>query len=329
MKEKAVYITRENIAQHSKSANEYCKALEVVSNYEATLCVSEECRIPPEIETKAARIVRFNRVSDLLKAKRSELSLTPDVRLFSRYDFPCLFAALKLKRESGCPWTVFCWDPPCMTRRDKSFWARLVIDALFRFLIRKCDHLVLNIHPGLLREMGFSKRELDERISRGWLELRMQDAFVDLTPETLPPIESGDGDYDVGVLSGWMEKKGGLLVVAALRELPRLKCLWIGTKPREYVACPQIEFTGNLPQEEAFARLRKCRVLLVPYLPVRSLKWNYVLKIFEYLRLGRLVLASDNPGNVSVSEKFPGRVVSFKSGDSADLAQKLRTLCAD
>ena len=326
---KAVYITGDLVC-FSKTATEYRKALSVVSNYEATLWVNEPARIPPEIESRAVRIVRFPRLLDLprlVRERPSEFELTPDVRLFSGFDIPVLFVASRLKRQTGCPWTVFCWDPPCMTRRDKSFWARLAVDFVFRHLVRQCDHLVLNIHPGLLREMGFSQKELDDRVRRGWLELQMQDAFVDMTPETLPPIQDGDAEYDVGVLCDWMVKKGGPLVVSALRELPGVTCLWVGTKPKEDVACPQIVFAGGMRQEEAFARLRRCRVLLVPYLPVRSLKWNYVLKIFEYLRLGRIVLASDNSGNMAVAEKFPGRIVSFRSGDATDLARHLRRLC--
>ena len=48
--------------------------------------------------------------------------------------------------------------------------------------------------------------------------------------------------------------------------------------------------------------------------------------MFEYLELGRPILASDNPGNSAVAAKFPGRIFLFKSGDPQDFitqAQKL------
>ncbi len=318
---KAVFITRSDIGWYSKNANVYRKALEVVSLGEATLCVSEACRIPPEIAAKAARIVRFRRIAEV-----KSLPLAPGAHVFTGFDFPCMAVAAKLKRRTGCAWTVFCWDPPSLSHRDRFPPLRWAIDALFRFFVRRCDRLVLNIHPGLLREVGFSSRQIDAAKASGRLELRMQDAFDGLTPETLPPIETGACDYDVGVLSNWSAAKGGPLVAKALRMLPGATCLWIGDPPKGEEGCPQITFSGRLEQPDAFARLRRCRALLVPYLPMRSLKWNYVLKIFEYLQLGRPVLASDNPGNVVVAERFPGRIVLFRSGDAADLAERLKGL---
>lgn len=53
-----------------------------------------------------------------------------------------------------------------------------------------------------------------------------------------------------------------------------------------------------------------------------------MLKIFEYMQLGRPILASDNPGNVAVAARFPDRVTLFKSGDVDDfIAQAKRLLC--
>lgn len=317
---KAVYITRSDIGWYSKNANAYRKALEVVSQCETTLCVSVACRVPPEIAQKAARVVRFRRAGELLKPGCAWTG----ARVFTGFDFPSMSVAAKLKRRWGCAWTVFCWDPPSLSHRDRFPPLRWTIDGLFRHFVRRCDRLVLNIHPGLLREVGFSQSQIDAWVSSGRLELRMQDAFDDLSSETLPPVAtSGAFDYDVGVLSDWSAAKGGPLVAAALRERPAARCLWIGNPPRNAADFPQIAFAGRLGQPDAFARLAKCRVLLAPYLPVRSLRWNYVLKIFEYLPLGRPVLASDNPGNAAVAARFPGRVALFRGGDRDDLVAKL------
>jgi glycosyltransferase involved in cell wall biosynthesis len=101
--------------------------------------------------------------------------------------------------------------------------------------------------------------------------------------------------------------------------------LWIGD-PAQGKVSDQIDFVGRLPQEDAFERLKKCRVLLVPYLPVRSLKWNYVLKLFEYLQLERPIIASDNPGNVAVSVRYKNRIALFASGDVDDFVHKVSRL---
>lgn len=308
---RAIYINRSDISWYSKNANVYRKALEVVTKYEATLCVSCRCRIPEEIASKAKKIVRFNSVHDLVGELYPSLELTRETRLFTGFDFPSMQVALKLKRWHGADWTVFCWDPPSLSHRDRFAPLRWSIDALFRFYVRRCDRFVLNIHPGLLEEIGFTQAELAAWRESGKLEQRMQDAFDGMEPAE---FREEAAEWEVGILSNELPSKGRELVKDATSRLAaegcRLRAVWV----------------NGLPQEEAFAKLKKCRVLLAPYLPVRSLKWNYVLKLFEYLQIGRPILASDNPGNVQVAERFAGRIKLFKSGDAADLAAKLKEM---
>ena len=155
----------------------------------------------------------------------------------------------------------------------------------------------------------------------------MQDAWDGFDFNHVEHEEHVDGfTYDFGVLANWSKAKGGELMAAAMNRMPGKKCLWIGDPPKDRKACDGIEFVGHLAQEEAFAMLRKCRILVVPYLATRAFKWNYPLKLFEYLQLGRPILASDNPGNSSVSERYSGRVELFKSGDIGDFVKKAELL---
>lgn len=324
MSERAIYITRSDIGWYSKNANAYLKPLEVASKYKTTLCVSEACRVPPEIAEKCEKILRFKGLLGVVRGgfltqRRRGGEDAEGINVFTGFDFPCMFKAWRLKRRLGCQWTVFLWDPPSLSHRDRFPPLRWAIDAVFRFFAKRCDKLVLNIHPGLLDEIGYKPRD-------GQVELRMQDAFENMD---LGEVESGSRsvcEYDFGVLSNWSRAKGGPFVAEALRRMPDKKCLWIGDAPSRQVS-DQIDFVGRLPQNEAFEKLKKCRVLLAPYLPVRSLKWNYVLKLFEYLQLGSPVIASDNPGNVAVSERYPGRIFLFESGNVEALAEKMGEIC--
>ena len=331
MSNRAIYITRCDIGWYSKNANAYRKPLEVAAKHETTLYVSESCRVPKEIEEKCASVVRFRKVWDIFtyrskevedveadkKTLRSLRLCASALNIFTGFDFPCMLVGWLLKRKYGCQWTVFLWDPPSLSHRDRFPPLRWAIDFVFRFFARRCDKLVLNIHPGLLDEIGYVPRN-------GQVELRMQDAFEDME---LVEVESGSRsvcEYDFGVLANWSRAKGGPLVAEALRRMPDRKCLWIGDAPSGQVS-GQIDFAGRLPQKEAFEKLKKCRILLVPYLPVRSLKWNYVLKLFEYLQLACPVIASDNPGNVEVARRYCGRITLFKSGNVNDLIQKMQS----
>ena len=333
MSNRAIYITRCDIGWYSKNANAYRKPLEVAAKHETTLYVSESCRVPKEIEEKCASVVRFRKVWDVLMPRSKEVEdveadkktlcslrlCASALNIFTGFDFPCMLVGWLLKRKYGCQWTVFLWDPPSLSHRDCFPPLRWAIDFVFRFFAKRCDKLVLNIHPGLLDEIGYVPRN-------GQVELRMQDAWEGVD---LGEVEIGSRsvcEYDFGVLSNWSRAKGGPLVAEALRRMPGKTCFWIGDAPSGKV-CDQIEFAGRLPQKEAFERLKKCRILVAPYLPVRSLKWNYVLKLFEYLQLGRPILASDNPGNVAVSERYPGRISLFASGNPVALAERIKEIC--
>ncbi len=314
MKEKAIYITRCDIGWYSKNANAYRKPLEVATKYDATLYVSESCRLPRELEERCSNVVRFRHVWDVLTRKDEEAG--NGVKVFTGFDFPCMYVGWQLKKKHGCKWTVFLWDPPCLSHRDGFPPLRWAIDALFRFFAKRCDRLVLNVHPGLLDEIGYKPRE-------GQLELRMQDAWGGIKVGRAERADENGFEHDFGVLANWSKAKGGELMAEAMKRMPGKKCLWIGDSLGYGITRMGIEFAGRLPQDEAFQRLKKCRVLVAPYLSTRALKWNYPLKLFEYLELDRPIVASDNPGNATIAGRSKGRIVLFKSGDVCDLVRIL------
>ena len=298
---RTVFITRSDIGWYSRHANAQARPRQLSRDTRLTLCVNEACRVPDDLASACERVIVYRRLRDVAARLEDRYD-----RVCTGFDFPCLWAGWRIGRRMRIPWTLFLWDPPSLSHRDRFPPLRWAIDLVFRWFARRCDKLVLNIHPGLLDEIGFRRDEIDGWRRSGKLELRMQDAFEGLVPS--PIVDSPRYDFDVGILSVETKAKGKDLVAAALKKLPGATCAWV----------------HDLPQEEAFAKLRRCRVLLVPYLPVPSLKWNYPLKLFEYLTLGRPILVSDNPGNAAVAERFPGRIRLFKSGDADDLAEKLK-----
>lgn len=300
--DKAIYITRCDIGWYSKNANAYRKPLEVATKYETTLVVPDYCRVPKEIAEKCVEIVRFSRLREL----------SGDL-VFTGFDFPCMLKAWRLKKRLGCKWTMFLWDPPSLSHRDGFAPLRWVIDAAFRFFAKRCDRLVLNVHPGLLDEIGYKPRE-------GQVELRMQDAWEGIDFKHVEHVGHVDGfEYDFGILANWEKGKGGPLMAEAMKRMPNKKCLWIGDSPKDGKTRDGMEFVGRLSQAEVFDMLKRCRVLVVPYLPTHAFKWNYPLKLFEYLQIGRPIVASDNPGNAAIAARYPRRITLFKSGDVDDL----------
>lgn len=300
---RTIFITRSDISWYSRNANVQVRPRQLARDTRLTLCVNEACRVPNDLAVACERVIVYRRLRDIAARLVGRYD-----RVCTGFDFPCLWTGWRIKRHLRIPWTMYLWDPPALSHRDGFAPLRWTIDCAWRWFARRCDRLVLNIHPGLLGEIGLSKEETERWLNDGKLELRMQDAFDGQIPA--PIKNDGPFDADVGILGSESPAKGGSLVEETVRRIPDLSVKWV----------------NGLPQEDAFAQLRRCRVLLAPYLPVRSLKWNYVLKLFEYLQLGRLILASDNPGNVAVAMRFPGRIQLFKSGNADDLASKLKEM---
>lgn len=296
---RTIFITRSDISWYSKNANVQVRPRQLARDTKLTLCVNAKCRVPQDLAAACERVVVYRNLRELPTLLEGGYH-----SVVTGFDFPCMAAGLRLKKLLGIPWTMCLWDPPSLSHRDRFAPLRWAIDFVWRWFARRADKIILTIHPGLLDEMGYRPRE-------GQAECHVQDAFEGLVPATLLTSAT---DYDVGILSNELPAKGSELVKEATSRLEaegcRLRVVWV----------------NGLPQEEAFAKLKKCRVLLAPYLPVRSLKWNYVLKLFEYLQIGRPILASDNPGNVYIAEKYAGRIHLFKSGNATDLAEKMKEM---
>lgn len=332
------WATRSDLTGWSKNANARFRPMQLAKECFLELITprrfdgavgAQRITVPEEIVARVVRYVPLWRYpwAVIASALRTR-------HLATGFGFPELVFGCVAK-ICGCRWTLYLWDPPSLTHRDRSRVLRSCIDFAFRLLARWCDKLVLSIHPGLLDEIGLKHKNV---------EYRMQDAFEG---NVLPSNYTNECEceYDFGVLGNWSEAKGGPLMAMAMGRIGA-KCLWIGNSPCGAVLTPRlatcerrirddqggnaagIEFAGRLSQDVALELLKKCRVLVVPYLNVPSLKWNYVLKIFEYMQLGRPILASDNPGNVAVAARFPDRITLFKSGDVDDfIAQAKSLLC--
>jgi glycosyltransferase involved in cell wall biosynthesis len=238
------------------------------------------------------------------------------------FDFPCLMLGWWTKRRLGARWIVFCWDPPALSWRDNGgVLARGVVagvNGLFKWLVRDADRLVLNIHPGLLKEIGYEPRA-------GQL---IQSAngtgdFCGGITEQKQELEA------IGIVANATEEKGLRLVMEAFvrvkTKVSQLKVTWIGDKPdaRWMEKVPEdIEFTGWLEHKQAMEKLESCRIAIHAYLDVPSLRWNFPLKVLEYMALGKTIVAAELPG---VRELIQDGVngLLFKPGDIDDFCRVL------
>jgi len=83
-----------------------------------------------------------------------------------------------------------------------------------------------------------------------------------------------------------------------------------------------VEFTGRLEHEQAMEGLRSCGIAIHAYLDVPSLRWNYPLKVLEYMALGETIVAADLPGVRDLIQDGVNGLL-FKPGDVDDLCRAL------
>ena len=255
------------------------------------------------------------------------------------FDIPCLLLGWWLKRCYGLRWYVFCWDPPALSWRDRTDvigrWGAAWVDLIFRRTVRHADRLILNIHPGVLVEIGFVPQEAQL--------IRMFNGFVPRLDCETAGCEPGD-PWLIGVMSNATQAKGFKLVLDAFAALasdfPRLRVVWVGDVAADVRAelalrlelegIPQERFllTGRLEQWDALRRLAECGILIHPYLAVPSLKWNFPLKLVEYMSLGRAIVAADLPG-VSAYITSDVNGLLFSAGVVEALAKTLREILGD
>jgi glycosyltransferase involved in cell wall biosynthesis len=323
-----IYITRSDISWYSKNANAYQKPLMLSEAFDLTLVCPQGTTVPDEIAEKC-RVVKVAcgdvrsgwslwTVARFMKGAWREIFCCSkkereEIFLATGFDFPSLMLGWLTKRRLGAKWIVFCWDPPALSWRDKGgVLARCVatgVDCLFKWLVKDADRLVLNIHPGLLKEMGYVPR----------------------TGQVIQTI-NGTGDScfinaqeqehaTIGIVANATEAKGLRLVLEAFvsvkKKVPQLKVVWIGDKPNvgwmEKVP-DGVEFTGRLEHRQTLERLGACGIAIHAYLDVPSLRWNYPLKVLEYMALGKTIIAAELPG---VRELIQDGVngLLFKPGD--------------
>ena len=85
---------------------------------------------------------------------------------------------------------------------------------------------------------------------------------------------------------------------------------------------------GRLEHQDAFRQLAQCGILIHPYLAVPSLKWNYPLKLVEYMSMGRAIVAADLPGvRAYITPDVNGLL--FAGGVAGELAKTLRRILGD
>ncbi len=89
-----------------------------------------------------------------------------------------------------------------------------------------------------------------------------------------------------------------------------------------------IKVCGFIPPPKLGPVLSLADVLIVPSLPEGRMPYVAITKVYDYLAMGRPILAADLPGIREVIENEKNGLL-FKAGDAIDLKKKLERLASD
>ncbi len=207
----------------------------------------------------------------------------------------------------------------CFSERwicSHSSWTVVVSEVLKRFLTANGvpDHKVVVIRNGIdprTFHPGISGRHIQQRYA---LEGKIVIGFV-----------------------GWFRKWHGLEMLLEVMHGARLgerdvRLLLVGDGPaaadlRRYVTThglsAAVVFTGPVPRQEVPAHIAAMDIAVQPSAP----EYACPIKIFEYMGMGKCVVAPDQP-NIKELVEHERTGFLFKAGDEASLRQTLMSLLA-
>ena len=203
------------------------------------------------------------------------------------------------------PFVLFCWDPPGISVRDrKQVLPKLrcwLMDRLMSLAVRKSKRMILNLHEGFLVGRFAAKTVQKIATFPNGTNVQQNQTLVQGVRQ-IP--------FRLAVNSKFERAKGcfemAKLFVAVWRRIPKANLVWTGDGidreetldylkregvPDDYIVAP-----GWTPHAEALRLLATGVIAVNCYEDVPSLRWNYVLKIPEFMSIGLPLVSVDLPG---------------------------------
>lgn len=271
----------------------------------------------------------------------------PDLLLVR--DLPLALLALAVGRVGRIPVIADLAEPyPDSLRSQRQFEPRSVVDRVVRnpFLADQVERLVVRgVDHALVvcPEAGW-RLERQGLAVGSWTEVGntvMLDRFAP-RGQPVPELDGLEGRFLL-LFSGLLAGDRGLdLALQALARLRlahpgRFVLVFVGEGPvrRQLEAqvqtlglCRDVRFTGWIDHDRLPDVIARASIGILPFRSCAHIDSTLANKLFEYMTLGLPVIASDVPPMLRVLRET-GAGLSFRSGDAADLAEKIELLADD
>lgn len=215
---------------------------------------------------------------------------------------PGLYAGI----QRGCPVIAVCEDHPFWSRYHEPKNPIRRLEGIIRtqvlgLLLRRPAQILCFIEKDVLDFLELPPAKLTQ------MRNGVNDTLLSLREKGGPAVP-----YSIGYIGGVEELKGSLdmleiLVKIRRRGIPGTLIL-VGPfdskensrvfqrRSEELGVAEAVRVTGYVPHMEALKLLRTCTVCIHAYRPLPWLYYNQVLKLAEYMALGKAVVSWDYPG---------------------------------
>jgi len=254
--------------------------------------------------------------------------------VYSTYDcFSSMPAAiLKLLRFK---WVVDIWDHPELWEetREKDIKETLLVHVprilafqIVKRALKYADLVISAIHPSALAKFRISPQKIFA-ITNG----------VDLSITKPKGLKRSNAEFRVFYVGFLMKERGLDLMLDAMAMLKGriegLKFILVGDARREDVAYldrtikklgleGQVDFLGRLNHEDVLTLMEVSDVCLFPFPRIKSVNCIYPVKIFEYMAMGKAIVATRLKGISSViRHEVNGLLV--EPGDAREMADAI------
>lgn len=239
------------------------------------------------------------------------------------------------KTVSRCKWVVDVWDIPIRFNMvDQSSFVQLrcrVIRRLFRGIFQWTDHFIVSILPDFeLRDFHIPSSKMALFQNAIWQENGRAPRLPERSggrPNILcmRSVHTRDMGLDTLVESFLILKQENdelmLTVVGDISSDTKRQLEGLG--PKEGVLRP-----GFVPHYVLDEMIREATVCVIPFKDVPDLAQTYPIKVLEYMRAGKPIVASDIMGvRQMIVDGLTGLL--FRPGDAGDLARKIRRVIED
>ena len=226
----------------------------------------------------------------------------PFDRIVSAFDVRSLATASRLAAKTNVPWFAVCEDYPFgeryrdADRRPALRMARALHTHLTRRWLARAERIVTFINAGVLDFL---------ELPAGRIAALSNAADMERLEPFRKPADAADPPR-LGYVGYVAKDKGALemaYALAAVRDsVPEATLTLVGETlgGAEFdmrAICPEgLEFLGARDADDSMREMARCAVCLHAYQPHPWLSHNQVLKICEYMALGRPVVSVETPG---------------------------------